>query len=231
MAEPSGTILLVEDDLDLAGLMSEYLEAAGFRVCHRARGDGAAAEVERERPDLVILDVMLPGLDGVSVCREIRRRSGVAILMLTALGEDVDQIVGLEVGADDYLVKPVRPRLLLARARALLRRTGGALPPDDRVIACGPVRIDLPAREVRVEGEAVELTTAEFDLLALLAAHRGEVVSRESLHQELRGVPYDGLDRSIDLRVSRVRAKLGPRGAERLKSVRAQGYVLTEEPS
>lgn len=227
---PHAKLVLVEDDAELAGLVREFLQGAGFVVTVEGRGDRAVEVVRAADPDLVILDVMLPGQSGIEVCRELRRSSQVAILMLTALGDDVDQIVGLEVGADDYLVKPLRPRLLLARVRALLRRSlagpGGSEP--RRFLRTGPLAIELTARRVLVAGEEIPLTTAEFDLLALLACRCGEVVSRDELYQELRGLPYDGIDRSIDLRVSRVRAKLGA-AAELLKSVRSVGYLLAEE--
>lgn len=229
---PHAKLVLVEDDPELAGLVREFLEGAGFCVTVEGRGDRAVEVVRAAEPDLVILDVMLPGKSGIEVCRELRRSSQVAILMLTALGDDVDQIVGLEVGADDYLVKPLRPRLLLARVRALLRRSlaGPRTSEQRRSLRTGPLAIELSARRVLVAGEEVVLTTAEFDLLALLAERCGEVVSRDELYQQLRGLPYDGIDRSIDLRVSRVRAKLGA-AAELLKSVRSVGYLLAEEGS
>ncbi len=227
---PLARLVLVEDDTELAALVREFLEGAGYLVTIESRGDRALDVVRATDPDLVILDVMLPGRSGIEVCRELRRSSQVAILMLTALGDDVDQIVGLEVGADDYLVKPLRPRLLLARVRALLRRSlAGARGPEEiRSLRTGVLAIELSARRVLVGGEDVSLTTAEFDLLALLAERCGEVVSRDELYRELRGLPYDGVDRSIDLRVSRLRAKLGA-GAELLKSVRSVGYLLAEE--
>ncbi len=223
-------LLLVEDDAELAALVREFLEGAGYQVTVEGRGDRAVEVVRAADPDLVILDVMLPGQSGIEVCRELRRGSQVAILMLTALGDDVDQIVGLEVGADDYLVKPLRPRLLLARVRALLRRTlaDPRTAESGRALHTGALLIEFTARRVLVDGREVPLTTAEFDLLALLADRCGEVVSRDELYQELRGLPYDGVDRSIDLRVSRVRAKLGD-ASELLKSVRSVGYLLAEE--
>jgi DNA-binding response OmpR family regulator len=227
---PHAKLVLVEDDPELASLVREFLQGAGFDVTVEGRGDRAVEVVRAADPDLVILDVMLPGRSGIEVCRELRRDSPVAILMLTALGDDVDEIVGLEVGADDYLVKPLRPRLLLARVRALLRRSQAdasrSQPPPS--LQTGPLRIERAARRVLVGGEEVALTTAEFDLLALLAERCGEVVGRDELYQELRGLDYDGLDRSIDLRVSRVRAKLGD-AADLLKSVRSVGYLLVEE--
>ncbi len=228
---PHAKLVLVEDDAELAALVREFLEGAGYCVTVEGRGDRAVQVVREADPDLVILDVMLPGQSGIEVCRELRRSSQVAILMLTALGDDVDQIVGLEVGADDYLVKPLRPRLLLARVRALLRRSLAAPRPSQagRSLQTGSLAIEFTARRVAVAGEEVPLTTAEFDLLALLADRCGEVVSRDELYRELRGLPYDGVDRSIDLRVSRVRAKLGL-AADLLKSVRSVGYLLAEEP-
>ena len=220
-------LVLVEDDPELASLVREFLEGAGYAVVVEGRGDRAVDVILEAAPDLVILDVMLPGMSGIEVCRELRHSSQVAIVMLTALGDDVDQIVGLEVGADDYLVKPLRPRLLLARVRALLRRSAAGIgnSATQQRLSTGPLTIELASRRVLVGASEVLLTSAEFDLLAFLAERCGEVVSRDELHQELRGIAYDGIDRSIDLRVSRVRAKLGE-AAELLKSVRGRGYLL-----
>lgn len=223
-------ILLVEDDAELASDVSSYLSDNGYRVQTVRRGDEAVVRVLEDAPDLVLLDVLLPGLDGLGVCRKIRPAYRGPVLMLTALGDDVDQIVGLEVGADDYLVKPVHPRVLLARIRTALRR----MTPNDAerevpaAIAVGDLAVDPASRSARLRGRELELTTFEFDLLVTLAQRAGLVVSRQDLSLEVRGVPYDGIDRTIDLGVSRLRAKLGD-DAKRpslLKSVRGMGYLL-----
>lgn len=230
---PPPRVLLVEDDTELAALVVEYLGAHGFAVDVTADGDAAIAAVRQAPPALVLLDVLLPGTDGLEVCRVIRGGYDGPIVMLTALGSDVDQIVGLELGADDYLVKPVSPRLLLARLRLHLRRA----PPQDEVsrvphvVQAGPLRVDARARTVHMRDHAgaeraVPLTTAEFELVMLLARHAGTVLDRDALYLALRGTPYDGIDRSLDLRVSRVRKKLGPGAENLLKSVRGQGYLL-----
>ncbi|MCB9524775.1 MAG: response regulator [Myxococcales bacterium] len=226
-------LLLVEDDPRLAELVREYLTQQGFAVAHEARGDRAVERILAEPPDLVILDLMLPGLDGLSVCRQIRPRYTGGVLMLTARGDEVDEVVGLEVGADDYLAKPVRPRLLLAHVNALLRRVSA--PPDpavDQRLGVGDLVIDAGARSVTVAGAPVSLTTAEFDLLWFLAERAGEVVAREVIYPALRGIEYDGLDRSMDLRVARLRRKLGDDAQDprRLKSVRGVGYLLARDP-
>lgn len=223
-----GTILVVEDDLKLADLVGSFLRKHGFVVELQHRGDEAVAHVLRLRPDLVVLDLMLPGLDGLSVCRDLRRHWEGPVLMLTARGDDMDEIIGLEVGADDYMAKPVRPRVLLARAQALMRRSRAGGPSVPRDLSIGALTISASRRAVEVDGEPVELSTAEFDLLWYLAERAGTPVERESLYRDLRGIEWDGLDRSIDLRVSRVRRKLGERG-DLIKSVRGAGYLLASE--
>jgi two-component system response regulator RstA len=223
-------ILLVEDDLKLAALVREFLEGAGFQVDVEPRGDLAAQRIVAENPDLVVLDLMLPGMDGLSVCRQVRPRYRQPILMLTALGDEVDEVVGLEVGADDYLVKPVRPRLLLARIHSLLRRIGTfpATVDGDQVLRVGGLVLDAARRSVTMDEVEIDLTTTEFDLLWYLAARAGQVVTRESLYVDLRGVAWDGLDRSIDIAVARLRRKLGDDGKhpQIVKSVRGSGYLL-----
>lgn len=216
-------ILLVEDDERLASLTAEYLRNNGHEVDVEGRGDTAVDRILNERPDLVVLDIMLPGEDGLSVCRKVRPQFGNPILMLTARGEELDQVVGLEMGADDYVAKPVSPRLLLARIKALLRR--GAPNDGDRV-TCGSLSVDRAAREARVGEEVVDLTSAEFDLLWALARRPGEPISREDLLQELRGITWDGVDRSMDVRVSQLRRKLADFAdhQDRIKTVRGVGY-------
>jgi DNA-binding response OmpR family regulator len=231
----SKRILLVEDDLNLASIVCEYLAAKAFEVLHEADGARVPERIRVERPDLVILDVLLPGLDGLEICRRVRPSFAGPILMLTALGDEVDEVVGLELGADDYLVKPVRPRVLLARIQTLLRRAASGpgkpevLPEGFTLrLATGELIVDVAAREARLSGSAVQLTTAEFDLLLYLAQRAGRVVRREDICRELRGLEWDGLDRSIDIRVTRLRRKLGDHGksAEVIKSVRGEGYMM-----
>jgi two-component system response regulator RstA len=219
-------VLLVEDDERLASLVRDYLAARGFSVAIEVRGDRALARVAKEEPDIVILDIGLPGLDGLSVCRELRRSYEGTIVMLTARGEDPDEIVGLECGADDYLRKPVSPGLLAARLSAHLRRMKSHGVRD--LIQVGSLQVSRRAREVRVDERVVHLTSAEFDLLWVLAEGAGEVQSRDDLYLRLCGSEFDGLDRSIDLRVSRLRKKLGDNARRPflIKSVRHIGYLL-----
>lgn len=231
-------ILLVEDDERLADLTAEYLRKNDFEVAIEGRGDTAEARILKDDPDLVILDVMLPGKDGFEVCRAVRPSYKGVILMFTARDEDLDQILGLELGADDYIAKPVQPRLLLARIKALLRRapvTGspvgdGAAAEATAQLAFGNFRISQATRSAHLGAEAIDLTTAEFDLLWLLARHAGSILSRDDLLQQLRGIGFDGLDRSIDARISRLRRKLGddPENPTRIKTVRGKGYLFSK---
>ena len=230
-------ILLIEDDERLANLTADYLRKNDFEVSIEVRGDTAEARILAENPELVILDVMLPGKDGFEVCRGIRTQYKGVILMLTARDEDLDQILGLELGADDYLAKPVQPRLLLARIKALLRRApripGGdtGFPAgDSNELSFGNFRISQATRSTHLGSEAIDLTTAEFDLLWLLASHAGNILSRDDLLQQLRGIGFDGLDRSIDARISRLRRKLGddPENPTRIKTVRGKGYLFSK---
>ena len=220
-------ILLVEDDIRLAELVSEYLTHHGLHVRHEPDGARAEARILEEQPDLVILDVMLPGVDGLTVCRRVRPRYDGAILMLTARGDEVDQVLGLELGADDYVAKPASPRLLLARVHALLRRRAPSSPRGKR-LTCGDLVADRAARSVRLAGEPLDLTTAEFDLLWALMRRAGEPVTRQELFRELRGIDYDGYDRAMDVRVSQLRRKLFTDAGRpsRIKTVRGVGYQL-----
>ena len=226
-------LLLVEDDAALAGLIADYLRQNGFLVDIEPRGDLAAATIHATPPDLVILDLMLPGMDGFAVCRSVRERYTGAILMLTARDDPIDQILGLELGADDYLTKPVDPRLLLARVRMLLRRVSPpAVAADPAPAGCdvlrfGELECNRRSRQVLLAGAPLPLSTAEFDLLWLLASRAGEVIGRESLLESLRELGFDGEDRSLDARVSRLRKKLDERGdLDRIKTVRSQGYLF-----
>ncbi|MBP7381547.1 winged helix-turn-helix domain-containing protein [Myxococcota bacterium] len=234
--DPGIRILLVEDDLRLGALVSEFLVSKGFLVDIEVRGDLAPDRIIDENPDLVILDLMLPGLDGLSICRKVRPVYPGPIMMLTALSDEVDEVVGLEVGADDYLAKPVRPRLLLARIHNLLRRMNvdgeDRTITGDRVITIEDLVIDPGSRSVRLDSREIDLTTAEFDLLYYLAERVGQVIDRNDIYRDLRGMEWDGLDRSIDLRVARLRRKIGDdaRHPRRIKSVRGSGYLLVDKP-
>ena len=231
----STRILLIEDDERLAKLTAEYLRKNEFEVTIEGRGDTAEARILKEDPELVILDIMLPGKDGFEVCRAIRSQYKGVILMLTARDEDLDQILGLELGADDYISKPVQPRLLLARIKALLRRAptggeGGPSADEADELEFGNFRISQATRSTYLGNDIIDLTTAEFDLLWLLARHAGNILSRDDLLQELRGIGFDGLDRSIDARISRLRRKLGddPENPTRIKTVRGKGYLFSK---
>ena len=225
-------ILLVEDDASLASMVRDFLSPHGFQLTIEGRGDSAVERITSENPDAVILDVNLPGLDGFAVCKQVRPQYPGVIIMLTARGEEIDEVVGLEVGADDYLHKPVRPRALLARIRTHLRR--GFPNERDAVqqpIQVGALVVDPSRRSVELDGRCVDLTTAEFDLLRYLAENAGRPLDRKDVYQHIHDMKYDGADRSIDLRVSRLRKKLGddPTNPKRIKSVRGVGYMLALE--
>ena len=221
------SILIAEDDRPLASLVRRVLEKDGFACEVVHRGDDAVHQMRRAPADLVLLDLMLPGLDGFTVCKRIRPWFRGPILMFTARGEDGDQILGLEIGADDYVVKPVQPQVLLARIRALLRRATPTAMPEVRY---GPLRICFSERQAYVDDEPLGLTSAEFDCIALLAQHAGRVLDRDFLYRELRGTQYDGIDRSIDLRVSRVRAALRAVHAtlDPIRTVHGRGYMFRD---
>jgi two-component system response regulator RstA len=223
-------IMLVEDDVKLARLVKEFLERSGFEVSIEERGDKAVSRILQEGPDLVVLDVMLPGLDGFDVCRQVRATYKQPILMLTARGEEADELNGLGVGADDYMAKPVRPQLLLARIYTLLRRSQ-RFDTDSHQLKVGTLTIDSSRRAVTLGDQTLDLTTAEFDLLWLLAGRAGEIVTRDQISHALRGYEWDGQGRSIDLCVSRLRKKLGDAGRrpERIRSVRGTGYMWIPE--
>lgn len=231
----TANILLVEDDWELAELTCEYLRKNGFVVNVVCDGLEAVRAILQQTPDLVILDVMLPGLSGMDVCRQVRPHYQGFILMLTALDEDMDQMLGLELGADDYIIKPVQPRLLLSRIRAILRRLPSRLisptnpqPSQNTENIClGYLCISPSSRHVTWRDEHIELTTAEYDLLELLARSSGDIVDRDTIAQQLRGFEYDGLDRTIDRRISRLRKKLeAVMNKNPIKTIRARGYLL-----
>jgi two-component system, OmpR family, response regulator len=221
-------ILLIEDDVEIRSLLRDYLAREGFRV---EAGDGGAA-LDRFRttfgePDLVVLDIMLPGEDGLSICRRLRAASRVPILMLTAKGEEVDRIVGLEMGADDYLPKPFNPRELVARIRAILRRAEPPPIENRRFVVNATLRVDLDKRHVaHADGSELTLTSAEFDLLGCFVTRPNRVLSREQLMDWTRGRQADPLDRTIDVQVSRLRKKI-ERDGELIKTVRSAGYIFT----
>lgn len=219
-------ILLIEDDSRLADMIGEYLGKAGFHVIHAENGTRGLALHEREPVDVVVLDLMLPDGDGLDVCRQIRARSDSPILMLTARGDPMDRVVGLEMGADDYLPKPFEPRELLARLRAILRRTRPGPKPD--VLRYGRLEIDRGAREVRLDGTPRPLTGYQFALLLALAEHAGRVMSRDALMDAVKGEQFEAFDRSIDVHISRIRAAIedDPRKPRRVITVRGSGYVF-----
>lgn len=235
----SWRILIVEDDERLAELTREYLESNGLAVSIETHGSPAVDRIRNEQPDLVVLDLMLPGEDGLSICRRVRPFYSGPIIMLTARTDDLDQVLGLEMGADDYISKPVKPRVLLARIRAMLRRvTESAQNGADEASGEEPTRlqfndlvVDRSMREAWLSEQSIDLTSAEFDLLWLLASNAGRVLSREEIFTALRGIEYDGQDRSIDVRVSRIRPKIGddPVHPRRIKTVRSKGYLFVKE--
>lgn len=225
-------VLIIEDDERLANLTREYLEANGFQVTIEADGAHAVERITELEPDIVILDLMLPGEDGLSICRRVRPQYAGPILMLTARTDDMDQVLGLEMGADDYVPKPVQPRVLLARMRALMRRTDPAENNSGSArLTFGGLVIDSATREAWLDEERIDLTSAEFDLLWLLADNAGRVLTREEIFSSLRGIKYDGQDRSIDVRVSRIRPKIGddPNQPHRIKTVRSKGYLFVKD--
>jgi len=222
------TVLVVDDAPNIVELLRLYLEQAGYATIAAADGPAAIELHRRHRPDLVILDVMLPGLDGFEVCRAIRRDADTPILMLTARTDDVDAIVGLELGADDYVTKPFNPRALVARVKAILRRSDGSVRAG-RPIEVGALRIEPRRRAVTMDGRPVELRAREFDLLAALAREPGVVLSREVLLEDVWGTDFPGETRTVDVHVSELRRKLGPAGPP-IEAVRGVGYRLVPPP-
>ena len=226
-------VLLVEDDRRLADLTREYLEGHGLAVVHAADGRRGLDEALSGRYEAVLLDLMLPGKDGLEVCRELRARSDVPIIVLTARGEEADRVLGLELGADDYLAKPFSPRELLARIRAVVRRARGRAGPEAGVVRVGGLVVDPAARRVTLDGRDIALTGYEFALLDALARRAGRVLSREQLMELAGGNAEEAFDRSIDVHVSRLRQKLGddPKRPRLIKTVRGAGYLLAAEPA
>ena len=222
------TILVVDDERNIVELVRLYLEKEGFAVVAAGDGEQALVQYERTDPALVVLDLMLPKMDGFEVCRELRRRSDVPILMLTARSEDVDAIVGLELGADDYVTKPFNPRALVARVKAILRRTDPTAK-GGRPIEVGNLRIDPRRREAMVGDRRLELRAREFDLLAALARDPGVVLTRDALLEDVWGTDFPGETRTVDVHVAEVRKKLGDDGPQ-VETIRGLGYRLVPPP-
>ena len=222
-------ILMIDDDARLAGMVSDYLGAAGFRLTAVGTAREGEARLKREAYDAVILDLMLPDADGLELCRRLRTLNDVPILMLTARGEPMDRVVGLEIGADDYLAKPFEPRELQARLRALLRRR--AAPQSRDTLRFGRLEIDRGARAVRLDGEERPLTSYQFALLLVLAERAGRVLSRDALMDLLKGEKLEAFDRSVDVHISRIRAAIedDPRKPRRILTLRGSGYVFARD--
>ncbi|MBX2835924.1 MAG: response regulator [Gammaproteobacteria bacterium] len=226
----SAHIMVVEDDESLAAWIADYLNSHDYQVSVATRGDDALELIKADEPDLVVLDVMLPGLTGLEVCQQARAFYQRPILMLTAQSEEEDEIRGLETGADDFLPKPVKPKVLLARIKALLRREQTDGEPA-HIIRIGGLYIDPISRTLTLNDDDINLSSHEFDLLTLLASQAGTPLSREKLISQMRGIEYDGLDRSIDISISRLRKKLGDAASapERIKTIRGKGYLLAPD--
>jgi DNA-binding response OmpR family regulator len=224
-------LLIIDDDARLAAMLSDYLSAVGFVVERRFSGRDGLAALESAKFDAVILDVMLPDIDGFEVCRAIRARAQTPVLMLTARGEDTDRIVGLEIGADDYLPKPFNPRELQARIRAILRRGRVAMGAPEGMLRFGRLQIDRESRMVRVDGEERLLTSYQFDLLVALADNAGRVLGRDRLMDLVKGAELEAFDRSIDVHISRIRSAIedDPKHPRRIITVRGAGYVFARK--
>jgi len=224
-------ILLVEDDLKLALLVKQYLENSDFEVRIEGDGNQAVNQVSQYQPDLIILDIMLPGKDGLTICKEIRPSFSGSILMLTARNEDFDQVLGLEFGADDYVIKPAEPRVLLARIKALLRRGQFSKTESVESLTFGSLKIDLASRDVWLENKKVILSSHEFELLTTLAQKAGTILNRDYLFKKLYNREYDGVDRTMDVRISQLRRKLGDNAEEafRIKTIWGKGYLFVAD--
>ncbi|KPH63987.1 response regulator transcription factor [Pseudoalteromonas porphyrae] len=225
-----GTILLVEDDQSLAQWVAEYLTEQGYTTQICVRGDQVVGHVKELKPDLILLDIMLPGQDGISVCRELRQFYQSPIIMLTARDDEMDEVIGLEVGASDYIMKPVRPRALLARIKAALRLSNdnSENKVDDSIIQVGLLKIDTQSRNVFVDNVEHPISSAEYLLLQYLASNAGQVVSRDAVFKATKGREYDGLDRSVDVLISALRKKFNddPQHPEKIKTIWGRGYLL-----
>lgn len=227
-------VFLVEDDDSLASLVKDYLELQGYQVSVESNGDNATQRILEAKPDIAILDIMLPGKNGLDICRELRSQVDMPVMMLTARTDEIDQVVGLEVGADDYICKPVQPRLLMARINALLRRaqlSGSSTEESSPELTFGKLTVHTTKQEVFFAGDPVELTTNETELLIHFAQNADQVLSRDDLLSQLRGFGYDGLDRTVDMLVSRLRKKLGddPAKPKKIKTVWKKGYLFVAD--
>ncbi len=231
-------ILLVEDDIDLADWIADYLKAKEFKVTTCHRGDDAVELIQSLNPDIVLLDGMLPGMDGLDVCKTVRASYSNPIIMITARDEEIDEVLGLEMGADDYITKPVRARVLLTRIRKLLERqvisvqeSDAATSKSEGLLQFNGLEINALARSVTLDGQLIKVSSNEFDVLWFIAERAGQIVSRKELVSHLRGFDYDGFDRSIDLRISRLRKKLGDDSSEpfRIKTVWGKGYLFAKD--
>ncbi|MDD3825488.1 MAG: response regulator transcription factor [Anaerolineae bacterium] len=235
MEEPlAARILVVDDEPPIVDVLVYNLQRANYEVVVARDGEEALAAARREKPDLIVLDLMLPRLDGLEVCRALRREQDVPIIMLTARDSEVDRVVGLELGADDYVVKPFSVRELMARIKSVLRRTMGHAPaPNGAALRAGPLAVDPASREARWDGALLDLTTLEFDLLLTLVRHAGQVLSREQLLQQVWGYDYFGDLRAVDAAVKRLRSKLRAAApqAEAVETVRGVGYKLVVWPT
>lgn len=226
----NGTILVVDDEAKIVKQARDYLERGGFRVFTAADGPTALAAARNDRPDLIVLDLNLPGMDGLDVCRALRRQSDVPIIMLTARVDETDRLIGLELGADDYITKPFSPRELVARVRAVLRRVqGGVHTPG--LIRVGDLEIDLNGHRATRAGQPLHLTRTEFELLAILTQHPGQTFSRAQLLDRLHGIVYEGFDRSIDAHIKNLRRKLetNPSEPRYVLTVYGVGYQFADE--
>lgn len=222
-------LLLIEDDVRLASLVKDYLQQENFVITVQHRGDAAVADFDPAAVDVIVLDLMLPGMNGLEVCTQLRKTFRGPILILTAKSSDIDHVMGLELGADDFVTKPIEPPVLLARLRALLRRSqSGSAPSSGEELAFGKLRVNLGSHQVLLEGRDVDLTTQEFELLALLVRNAGTVLSREMIYNSLRRIEYDGLDRTVDVRISRLRKKLNdnPEQPYRIRTIWGKGYLF-----
>jgi DNA-binding response OmpR family regulator len=223
-------VLLVEDDLSLAQWFDDYLTSHGYRVTTIARGDKAVDAILKLNPDLVLLDIMLPGKDGFEVCKDVRPHFKKPILMMTARDDEIDEVLGLEIGANDYLTKPVRPRALIARIKALLKTTVLSDEPTS-AINIGGLSFDNTARSVHINGIALTLSSSEYNVFWALANKAGEPISRENIVKAIRNIQYNGYDRSIDIVISRLRKKIGdnPNAPTRIVTIWGKGYMLATQ--
>ena len=229
MKQSPKSILIVEDDIELQQWISDYLVGKGFNCACTENGAEAVKLISNLQPDVVLLDGALPGLDGFEVCKVVRSFYKGAIIMITARDEEIDEVLGLEVGADDYLIKPIRARALLTRIQKLLEKKNAV--PTSKILTFNNLIIDSHSQSVHLSGTEIKLTSKEFEVLWILASHPGEIVTRDTLLKELRGYEFDGLDRSIDLRVSRVRKKLEDRTEDpyRIKTIWGKGYLFVKD--